>query len=235
LCEADMAALARQRGGAYYYDTIHNFPAGLDAYFKSVPHECDRRTVIGRTLLEGKTIHVPDILADPEYYFTPARAEVQQKTGFRTVVGVPLLRDGKPIGVIVLMRTSVRPFTEKQIELLTTFADQAVIAIENVRLFDEVQVRTRDLTEALEQQTATSEVLEVISSSPGELEPVFKAMLAKATQLCKASNGNMFLWEGGAFRTAALHGDLPPAYLARWPIGAVFRPGPHVPIARVAQ
>ena len=101
-----------------------------------------------------------------------------------------------PIGVIVLMRRLVRPFTEKQIELVETFADQAVIAIENVRLFEEVQARTRELSEALEQQTATSEVLRVISSSPGELEPVFEAMLANATRLCKASFGALLLHEG---------------------------------------
>ena len=105
----------------------------------------------------------------------------------------------------------MRPFTDKQIELVTTFADQAVIAIENVRLFDEVQARTRELTEALEQQTATSEVLQVISSSPGELEPVFQAMLENATRICEAKFGNCFCVEGDAFRAVALHGA-PPAY-----------------------
>jgi two-component system, NtrC family, sensor kinase len=101
----------------------------------------------------------------------------------------------------------VRPFTEKQIDLVTTFADQAVIAIENVRLFDEVQARTRDLSESLEQQTATSEVLRVISSSPGELEPVFNAMLENATRICEADLGNLFLWQGSDFRAVAVHGQ----------------------------
>ena len=148
LCDADMGAIARQRGDAFYYDTVHNFPSGFDEFFKSVPHECTRETVIGRTLLDGRTIQVSDVLADVEYVMTPARAEVQQKSGFRTVVGVPLLREGKPIGVVVLLRTTVRPFAGKQIELLTTFADQAVIAIENVRLFNEIQEKSRQLAEA---------------------------------------------------------------------------------------
>ena len=104
------------------------------------------------------------------------------------MLGVPLVREGATIGVFALQRTTVRPFTDKQIELVTTFADQAVIAIENVRLFDEVQARTKELTESLEQQTATSEVLGIISSSPGDLEPVFETMLANATRLCDADS-----------------------------------------------
>src|SRR5262249_23924108 len=146
-----------------------------------------------------KTVHVTDVQADPNYTLTE-----QTSIGkYRTVLGVPLMREGTPIGVIMLARGTVRPFTEKQIELVTTFADQAVIAIENVRLFDEVQARTRDLSEAPEQQTATSEVLSVISSSPGELEPVFKAMLENATRLCEARYGTMWLREGDAFRAAS--------------------------------
>jgi GAF domain-containing protein len=174
---------------------------------------------------------VDDVLADPEYtYF-----ETQKKAGFRTFLGVPLLRENSPIGVIILGRKTVAPFTDKQIELVTTFADQAVIAIENVRLFDEVQARTRDLSESLEQQTATADVLKVISSSPGELEPVFSAMLENAIRLCEASYGNMWLCEGEDFRTAARHGPLPPAFLEKWRNGTLFRLGPEVPLVRAAK
>jgi two-component system, NtrC family, sensor kinase len=141
------------------------------------------------------------------------------------------MREETAIGVLVLARRLVRPFTDRQIELLTTFADQAVIAIENVRLFDEVQARSRELSESLEQQTATSEVLGVISSSPGELDPVFKAMLANAARLCEASYGALWLCEGDSFRAVALHGPLP----AHLPIscGGGRRPGPTTGLGRV--
>ena len=137
--------------------------------------------------------------------------------------------------MISLQCRTVRPFTEKQIELVTTFADQAVIAIENVRLFDEVQARTSELTEALEQQTATSEVLQVISSSPSELEPVFRAMLVNATGLCEASYGALWLCEGDGYRTVALHGPLPEAYLEQLRPGTVFHPDPEVSLVRATK
>ena len=152
----------------------------------------------------------------------------------RTMLGVPLLRDGKldrrPGGT----RLNGEPFTDKQIELVETFADQAVIAIENVRLFDEVQARTRDLTESLEQQTATSEVLRVISSSPGELEPVFQAMLANATRICEAKFGTLWLREGDAFRAVALH-NAPPAYAEARRRELRLRPPPDTALGRATS
>src|SRR5262249_1605145 len=182
LCEADQAVIARQQGTNYHLVATHGFPSGFKEYIETLSVERGRGSLTGRVLLEGKPVHIIDVLADPEYSWT----EVQKRGGFRTILGVPLLREGTPIGVLSVNRTIVRPFTDKQIELVETFADQAVIAIENVRLFDEVQARTRELSEALERQTATSEVLQVISRSPSELQPVFDAILANATRLCEA-------------------------------------------------
>src|SRR5262249_42985838 len=151
-------------------------------------------------------VQIPDVLADPEFTWF----EAQKLGNYRTLLGVPLLREGILIGVLGLAREMVRPFTDKQIELVQTFADQAVNAIANARRFDEVWSRTRELSESLEQQTATSEVLQVISSSPGELGPVFEAMLANAVQICEASFGNLLLYDGDVFRHVALH-NAPPA------------------------
>jgi signal transduction histidine kinase len=148
------------------------------------------------------------------------------------MLGIPLLREGTPIGVIVLQRKSVQPFTEKQIELATTFADQAVIAIENVRLFDEVQTRTRELSESLEQQTATAEVLRVISRSPGELEPVFQTMLANAVRICEGKFGVMFGFADGAFRALSSLG-VPPPLLIQQP--HIVSEHPHNPLTRLAE
>src|SRR5262249_10583756 len=156
---------------------------------------------------EGKTIHIPDVLADPEYTFLEG-----QKVGeYRTSLYVPLMREGAAIGVLVVARRAVRPFTDQQIELAETFADQAVIAIENVRLFEADQERSRELSESLEQQTATSEVLKVISSAAGELKPVFDAILENATRICEAAFGSMLLCEGDAYRRATVH-NAPPEF-----------------------
>jgi signal transduction histidine kinase len=144
VCDADMAAITRQKGAAYYYATNYGFPPDYAEYAQSFPLEPGRGTVVGRTLLEAKAVHISDVLADPEY----THIKAQKLGGFRTVLAVPLLREGHPIGVMALARAEVRPFTDKQIELVTTFADQAVIAIENVRLFDEIQDKSRQLAEA---------------------------------------------------------------------------------------
>jgi signal transduction histidine kinase len=199
LCAADKAYVFRRDGEVYRLAANHGFSPEFSAWMKPQSIAPGRGTLVGRTVLEGKTVHLPDVLADPEYVWS----ESQKRGGFRTMLGVPLLREGVPIGVIALTRATPMPFTNKQIELVTTFADQAVIAIENVRLFDEVQARTRELSESLEQQTATSEVLRVISSSPGELAPVFHAMLANATKICEAKFGYMCRYEDGAFHIVA--------------------------------
>jgi class 3 adenylate cyclase len=151
LCEADMAVIARQKGEAYHVTTAYGFPPEAEAHSKTIPHK-GRGSIVGRTVLEGKTVHVADVLADPEYTNT----EMQQRLSFRTVLGVPLLREGKPIGVISLARNKVRPFTEKQIELVRTFADQAVIAIENTRLLSDLNKLNQQL-----EQRVTDQVSEI--------------------------------------------------------------------------
>jgi GAF domain-containing protein len=179
------------------------------AHWGTIPQEigarfpCSRGSVAGRTILDRKPVHVIDLQAEADEF--PEGSAFAKRLGHRTTLGVPLLREGVAIGTIQLRRAEVNPFTHKQIELLKTFADQAAIAIENARLLNELRQRTDDLSEALEQQTATSEVLQVISSSPGELEPVFQAMLANATRICEAAFGSMLLVEGDEFRRVALH------------------------------
>jgi two-component system, NtrC family, sensor kinase len=173
LCKADMATITRKgEGGHFYHVTNHNFPPDWVKYARKHPFKSDRGTVLGRALIENRAFQVADVLADPEY----TRGEQQKRAGFRTVLAVPLLREGEPIGVFILCRKTVSPFLEKQIELMSGFADQAVIAIENVRLFDEVQ-------EALERQTATADILKVIASSPSDVQPVFEAIAERSNRL----------------------------------------------------
>src|SRR5262245_38394313 len=224
LCEADMAAIIRQKGIANYWATSYGFPPEHGERLKNLPIQPGRGSIAGRVLMEGKTVHVPDVLADPEYTFL----EAQRIAGYRSALCVPLLREGSPIGVVALMRRTVRSFTDKQVELAETFADQAVIAIENVRLFDEVQARTRELSESLEQQTATSEVLKVISSSPGELKPVFDAMLEKAMRVCEATFGHLATYDGTRFHTVAIQGVPAPFAEFRRQNPPVYGPGTGV-------
>jgi len=204
LCEADMVAIGRPRGEIFYFEASYGLSPEFAEFAASHPFGLDAGTVAGRVLLECKNVHVLDVLGDPEY----TNVAGQKIGGFRTVLGVPLLREGSPVGVISLGRKSVRPFTDRQIELVTTFADQAVIAIENVRLFDEVQARTRALTEALEQQTATTEVLRVISESPSDLQPILDAVVSNAARLCEALDASILLRDGDVVVHRAHSGPL---------------------------
>src|SRR5262249_28978498 len=205
-----MAQIMRSTEAGYYTAASYGFSSEYVEYHKALIAPAGRASLTGRVLLEGKPVQIPDVLADPEYRLT----QPQRLGGYRTHLGVPLLREGSPIGVILVSRRTVRPFDNKHLELVSTFADQAVIAIENVRLFEAEQQRTRELSESLEQQTATSKVLEVISSSPGDLKPVFESILANAVRLCGAKFGNLYLREGDGFRAAAMH-NAPSAYAAQ--------------------
>jgi signal transduction histidine kinase len=189
----------------------------------------ERGSAYGRAVLERRVIHIPDVLADPEYTWH----EGQKIAGNRAVLGVPLLREGNPVGVITVVRKVPQPFTAKQIELVTTFADQAVIAIENVRLFDEVQARSRELSESLEQQTATSEVLNVISRSTSDIQPVLDAIVRISGHLCSADYAMVFRLQEGKYHVAAAHGAEPDfvRYIEENPIS----PGHGTLTGRTAQ
>src|SRR5262245_11720763 len=220
LCEADMASINRETETAYQQVASYGQPPEFRAYMATHPIPAGHGSVVGRTVMQGGIVHIPDVLADPDFKMTGA-AKVG---GIHTMLGVPLLREGTPIGVIVLQRKAVRPFTNKQIELVEIFADQAVIAIENTRLLGE-------LRESLQQQTATADVLKVISSSPGDLEPVFQAMLEKATQLCEAKFGVMFRFTDGVFRAISWLGS-PPAHIIEQP--HFVSENPHNLLTRIA-
>ena len=202
LCGAQTGFIFRPDGERLRIAAAWGASPELMLFYEQNPPPPGRGTLLGRTLLERRTVHIEDCLADPEYQW----AESQRLAGYRTLLGVPLLREGVPLGIIGMWREEVRPFTDKQIELVTTFADQAVIAIENVRLLQELQSRNRELTEALEQQTATSEVLNVIAHSPVELQPVYEAILANTTRLCEANIAALFLYDGEALSAAASSG-----------------------------
>ena len=219
LCEADMGYIGRPKGDGFFRaEASYGYSTALEDIVERTPWKAGRGSAIGRVLLERAPIHILDAGADPEYRMV----EIQKTGGYHSILGVPLFREGTLIGVLVLARRSVRPFTERQIDLVATFADQAVIAIENVRLFVAEQQRTRELTELLEQQTATSEVLRVISSSPGDLQPVFATMLEKAVSICDAKYGNIYRWDGEFLHLLAAH-DTPPA-LAEFRRRSALRP-----------
>ena len=195
----------RLEGEIYRGAAVYNHPPEFLAFVEQHPMRLGRDTITGRAALERRVVQIPDVLADPDYDY----GEGQKVGGYRTLLGVPMLREGLPIGVIVLSRAEVLPFTARQVELVETFADQAVIAIENVRLFNEIQERNRELTEALEQQTATSEILRIISSSPTNLQPVLDAVAENAARLCDAEDAVLFRLDGEFLRQAAGKGPIP--------------------------
>src|SRR6516162_5314726 len=200
LCDARRAVIFKRDGDSYHGVAFYNSsPENVD-FVKSHPITPGRHTIGARVALERRIVQVADVQADPDYRYV-----LRDVDPIRTVLGVPMFREDDLIGIVVLYKLEVQPFTDKQIELVTTFADQAVIAIENVRLFEAEQQRTQELAESLEQQTATSDVLRVISSSPGDLAPVFDAMLKKATQLCGAGFGTLWIYDGERFSAAATH------------------------------
>ena len=202
LCAADKGTIFQRDRDLYRLASNYGFSLELKQYAAEHPLRPGRGSMTGRAALEGQAIHVPDVLADPEY-----RESGYQAFGYRTALAVPLLREGATIGVFVLTRDEVSPFTEKQIELVTTFADQAVIAIENVRLFEEVQARTSELTQSVKELRALGEVTQSVNSSV-DLETVLNTIVAKATQLSNTEAGAIYVFEEAdqEFRLRATYG-----------------------------
>jgi GAF domain-containing protein len=213
LCEAYDSTIWRPDGDRLVPLAHH----GPIAQVESLP--LVRGTFAGRTVLDRQTVHIADVYSEVDEF--PESSKLMRSLGFRSILSVPLLREGLVIGTIALRRTEAQLFTERQVALLQIFANQAVIAIENARLLNELRQRTNDLGEALEQQTAASDVLRVISSSSGELEPVFQAILENVTRICEASFANLLSYDGDAFRRVALH-NAPQAWAADWQGDAVI-------------
>jgi GAF domain-containing protein len=233
ICEAKFGTLYLREADAYRPVALHNAPPAYaaartrDRLVRPPPD-----VPLGRVAITKQVAHIADIRATNSYIegnpFVVAAADL---AGYRAVLAVPMINDDELVGAIVIHRAEVRPFTDKQIELVQNFAHQAVVAIENARLVNELRQRTDDLTESLEQQTATSEVLRAISTSPGNLQPVFETILANATWLCEAKFGVLFRSDGDALRAVALHGA-PPLFAEERRRNPVIRPSPDSTLGR---
>ena len=234
ICGAKFGVLFLPEGeDAYRSVALHGAPpAFAEARRRDPLIRLNPATTLGRVAATKQVVQVEDIRADPGFTNDPKRYAVLNLAGARTMLNVPMLKDDDLVGQIAIYRQEVRPFTEKQIALVQNFAAQAVIAIENARLLNELRQRTDDLTESLEQQTATSEVLQVISSSPEDLGPVFATMLENAARVCDAKFGNIFRWDGEAFHHVAAH-NAPPAFAEARRLSE-RRPDPITPLDRVA-
>jgi len=207
LCHASSAVVLLFRDGAFHLTAAHGASPDWVEWLRQNPIPTDSETLSARIFNERRPVYIRDALDDPDYGWK----ENARRGNIRSNLGVPLMRQDDVVGVLIVMDPTVRAFTDKQVDLLESFADQAVIAIENVRLFDEVQARTGELQEALEQQTATSEVLNVITRSPGELAPVFDSILENATRICEAPFGVLFRYRDGALHAEAMR-NVPPSY-----------------------
>jgi len=229
LCGAQQGFIFRPDGDLYHLAVDYNAPPAFREWVQRCGIRAGDGAVVGRVALENRAIQILDAQADTDW--RARNAEAPGTSGVRTLLGVPMRREGALIGVIAMWRTEVQPFTDKQVELIETFADQAVIAIENVRLFTELEARNRDLTESLDQQTATSEILQVISSSPTDVQPTFHSIAANARRLCEAAHAMVFRFDGELIHLAA-HDNLGPEQLAA--IQSVFPipPGPRSVTAR---
>jgi GAF domain-containing protein len=237
ICEAKFGILFRYDRAAFYAAASIGVPPAYAEFLRGTVHVSSEHPHNPLTRLERakEVVHSPNLIADQAYIErNPRIVALVESGGARSWVGVPMLKEGELIGAIIIYRQEVRPFTDKQIELVKSFAAQAVIAIENTRLLNELQQRTDDLSESLEQQTATSDVLGVISNSPGELKLIFKAMLESAVRICGAKFGNLWLREGGSFRIAATHGA-PAAYREYFAREPVVVPEPKSGLAQILE
>jgi GAF domain-containing protein len=227
ICEAAFGTMLLREGDGFRRVALHNVPLEYMRYRETEPSFRPTKT-LAHILETMQVAHVADmVVTDPQ-------SPISTLGGARTLLNVPMIKGDELIGVIGIYRQEVRPFTDKQIELVTNFAAQAVIAIENTRLLNELRQRTADLGESLEQQTATAEVLRVISSSPGDLEPVFQAILANATRICEAKYGNLYQYADGGVQTVASH-SASAALAAERLRQPPFRPGPSTAVGRVIQ